>query len=108
MTKLTKIVASVAIVVGAISLWGMPVYADSTFRGTVMNINQANRTFTFVSDHMGTFKVALGKNDPITDTDGSTRHLSDITNGEKVKVSGNFSNHDNMFESVSRVTIQHD
>ncbi len=108
MTKLTTIVACTALTAGTLSLWGMPAYADSTFRGTVVNLNPANRSFTFVSDHMGTFKVALGKNDPITDTDDSTRHFSDLANGEKIKVSGNFSSHDKMFESVSQVIIQHD
>jgi len=107
MAKLTKTVASVTLVIGSLLFWGMPVYADSTFEGTVTDLNSANRSFTFVSDHMGVFKVDLDRNDPITDMDHSVRHFSDLTDGKHVKITGHYSDHDNMFESVSRVIIQH-
>ena len=108
MTKLTTIVASLALVVGILSLSGAPAYADSTFAGKVLNPDPASRTFTFVSDNMGTMMVKLDKSDTITDKDHSTRHFSDFVNGLKVKVSGNFSGHDKIFESISKVSIQSD
>ncbi|MFA5961252.1 MAG: hypothetical protein WC848_01045 [Parcubacteria group bacterium] len=108
MTKLTTIVASLALVVGALSLSSVPAHADSTFRGKIMNPDPANKTFTFVSDHMGTMMVKLSKNDIITDKDSSPRHFSDFMNGLVVKVRGNYSDHDKMFESVDRVIIQSD
>ena len=108
MAKLTTIVASFALVLGVLSFSGVPVYADSTFRGVVMNPNPTTRTFTFVSDHMGTMLVTLEPGDTITDRDHSTRHFSDFENGLVVKVSGNYSSHDKMFESISKVSIQSD
>lgn len=108
MTKLATIVASLALVLGVISFYGAPAYADSTFKGKVMNPDPVNRTFTFVSDHMGTMMVELDKSDIITDRDRSARHFSDFEDGLVVKVKGNYSSHDEMFESVDRVIIQSD
>lgn len=108
MTKLTSIIATLALVIGTLAFSTVAYADENTFTGTVMNPNSTNGTFWLVTDHSGKILVTVDENQTITDKDGSTRHFSDLMNGVKVKVAGDFSHHDMTLTNLDLVSLRSD
>jgi hypothetical protein len=106
MRKLATLVAPLLVLVGLVAFSSVA-YADTRiFTGNVMNPDSTNGTFWLVTDHSGTLQVFTNQSQPITDKDGSARHFSDLVDGLKVKVTGDFQRFDMSLINLDRISIR--
>jgi hypothetical protein len=109
MKKIATLVASFLAMVGLIGFVGVASADDShTFSGTLESLNSANGTFTLETAHSGNIMVTVNGDTQFTDRDGSTRHWSDLMNGEWVKIKGDFSDTANSVDNVDQLILHSD
>jgi hypothetical protein len=65
-------------------------------------------TFTLETPHSGNVVVAINGDTQFTDKDGSVRHFSDLSNGDRLKIKGNFSDSATSVDNVDQVRFNSD
>jgi hypothetical protein len=112
MKKVVTYVAPLLVLAGLIG-YGSAARADDgsdthTFRGTVSGFDKSAMTFTLATPHSGNVWVKVDSDTQYTDRDGSIRHFSDLSNGDRLKIKGDFSDTAKSVDNVDQLIFRSD
>lgn len=81
---------------------------NHTFSGTVSGFDKSAMTFTLMTPHSGNVWVKLDSDTQYTDRDHSIRHFSDLNDGDRLKIKGDFSDSATSVDDVDQVVFRSD
>jgi hypothetical protein len=112
MKKVVTYVAPLLVLAGLVGYASAARADDSsnthTFSGTVSRVDAKTMTFALATPHSGIVMVKADGDTQFTDKDGSIRHWSDLSAGDKLKIKGDFSDSASSVDNVNQVIFRSD